>query len=226
MANITKLRPDTKPPISPERAALSELIATNTAADSRRASLAAAMAKASDAVSRAREEMHAATGGLDQARADAVEHTIAGGAGEAPSTLRAARNRLADAEDALAIALGVSDSLASQVADLGNPEWARDRVRSAALAVIAAEARPQAIVAAAELRRELAGRLAELDWLHANAVLPRNSVGLPSDSSINANLALLSGPYWSDQAAALAAGRAVWETALARLMTDAGATLP
>jgi hypothetical protein len=223
MANVTKIR---QPPVSLERERLAELIAANTAADERRAALAAAMAAAADAVSSARAELHAATAGLDQARSDLVAHSIAGGTAEAPSTLRDARNRLADAEDSLAIAIGVSDSVACQAADIGNPDWARDRLRAAAVAVISAEAKPQAIVAATELRQQLAGRLAELEWLHLNAVLPRNTFGVPSDPSVSAGLVLLQSAAWADQAAAMAAGRGKWETALSRLMADASAPLP
>jgi hypothetical protein len=223
--NVAKLR-DAKPPLSPERERLAEQIAEVARADDRRASLATATAAASDVVSNARAELHAATAGLDRARADMIEHSIAGGTAGAPMTIRDARNRLADAEDSLAIAIGVSDSLAAQVADVGTPDWARDRLRAAAFAVISTEAKPQAIVAAAELRRELAGRLAELEWLHLNAVLPRNTFGVPSDSSVSAGLVLLQSPCWADYSAAMAAGRARWETALGRLMADASAPLP
>jgi hypothetical protein len=226
MANVTKIRQDTKPTLSPERERLAELIAANTAADDRRAALAAATAAASDAVSSARAELHAATAGLDRARADMVEHSIAGAGSGAPMTIRAARDRVTDAEDALVVAVGVSDSLAAQLADVGNPEWAKDRLRDGAFAVIATEAKPQAIVAATELRQQLAGRLAELEWLHLNGLLRRNTFGVPSDSSVSAGLVLLQSAAWADQAAAMAAGRDRWDAALAALMRDPSAPLP
>jgi hypothetical protein len=218
---------------SPERERLAEMIAANTAADNQRAAVVAAHQRAELAVFEARRSLETAEAAVAQSKVDAgtfLSDVVRGDVGARPTTIREARRSLQDAADELESVVAARDSLAVQVADADRyPGLARDKLRSAARAVIAAEGieRAQAVVAeVAELRRDLASKLTEIEWLWLADVLPKNAFGQPSDSAVAAGLMMLQSSAWADQAAALAVGRARWRDVLDRLMVDAGAPLP
>lgn len=145
MAVPTALRPSlrTPPSRSAPRQALAEAIEAARAANARHTALATALAAAERAVITASHAIDAAETGIIEAREAAAQHLVAvaaGNAGDAPRTVRQARDKLQDAQDQLDAARSARDELRRQdAAEARDPEAAATRLREAVAAVIRAE---------------------------------------------------------------------------------------
>lgn len=234
MAAVHKLKPE-PPTISPLRVALADRIEAARSANARSAAVASAHQTADAAVHRARRALETAASALEKSKADAgtfLADVALGTAGERPTTIRDARNALQDAEDELTSALAARDALNAQMAQgEGSPELNRALLKDAAIAVLTSEAATTANALVAEvhaLQRQLAERGAALAWLaNETGIFARGTFGGIVDPQAATAMARLSSPptAWMGLSGEQHAGRDKWETALARLMSDAGAQL-
>ena len=227
------------PSVSPQRQALADAIA---ARDTERARLAAV----SSAVEQARETRRTLEQRCDDLRArltelkssaveDAIRAASEGYTAEAPS-LRDAMLDLADAEAALEVAKATRERLQEQ-AEKGIAYSVEDRVRSAALAVLRAEAAEHARVLAAavvKLHHEAFLRGREINWLIAQRVLPvveepGGIFGRAKDDQLRSAMIVLGKITFSADGKIKSTdpdGAAPWRAALAALENDATASLP
>jgi hypothetical protein len=131
----------------------------------------------------------------------------------------------------LASCLAARDALRDQKTQgEGHPDLSNSLLRDTALAVLRAEAVASAanlVSEVAALQAALAEKGATLEWLAGADVFPRGSFGFVAGEAAPVLARLNSPPSsWTSLSAAQHAGRARWQDALERLMSDAGAQLP
>jgi hypothetical protein len=220
---------------SPARAALAIAIAEKAAADEAHRRLVAAGETLERAVYAADAVVEAARSAIDEAREATVAHltaTATGTAGKAPKTVKQARQELADAEEALALARAARDGLQGRVEEAKATAGAMvDRVRSAAKAVlgesqIAAGLLPELAL----LQREFIAKGRALSWLMSQGVLPGDASGVRQKGDplrdawrMKQFVDMLPVDY---AVAADATHAPAWQAALEALMQDPAAPLP
>jgi hypothetical protein len=175
--------------------------------------------------------VQSAKDGVDQAAALATSYLIAkavGDAGAAPVTVKAARQALTDAEDALEAARNARDGLTQQVEDATRDlALARRRVSDAALQVLReAPGLDHLVAEVTRLQRELADKGAALAWL-----IGKGGVSVQDVQAKRSPAALAHDRYWVPPSSwkALLQGQPgpqPWMAALAALEQDATAPLP
>ena len=222
---------------SPEREALAAAIADHASHLKGRDAAIRAEASADGAVYAARRAVNAAETGIEAAVAAAARHVhdqALGIAGDAPVTVRAARERLVDAEDALAAATGAHEALRADLARF-DASLTGIRLKAAVTAVLQREGAVAARAVAdhvARLECELVAAGQALEFLIGAKAYPvsdeiGHKFGKPADPAIrSAQMRLTSPPLsWRDLLGKQD-GAHQWRAALAALETNAGALLP
>ena len=232
------LRKAPAPTLSPERTALAAAIEKHAAylAECDAASRAEGLAE--DVVYRARRAVDAARPAVEQAQAEAGRYLVAkaqGTAGEAPRTIRQARDALTDAEDTLEAAIAARDAVKAEVARL-TTSWTDTAVTRAAKAVLQAERHAAARAVAAEVIRlqhdlvRVGQVLAFLVEAQAFPVIDAvgSNHGKPADEDVRDALwrCQHSPPLTWHELMQQSDGAAEWRAAVAALKTDATAPLP
>ena len=243
MGSLAKLRaapaaPE-EPPLSPLRRELAMEIARNRLLAERHAALVVACDAARESVWAGRVDVERAEGGVEAAKAAAATHLVDlanGTAGAAPVTIRAARAALVDAEDDLAAREAARVALDAQLAEAKHaPEFARQRLRDAALAVVreeAAEIAQRCVERVEQLQMQITKAGFELQWLFSAAVIPHDDgpgrAEYAKDSRVNMALSRLRSPVtsWNElHKHADLRSDVAWAAAVDRLMLDATAPL-
>jgi hypothetical protein len=240
------------PPVTPaafqsaQRAELAVEIVASAAADTRKAALARAVATADDEVRAARRAVEAAETALQEAQGNATQHRVAtalGTAGPPPLSVRECRALAVVAADDLQAGLEARDALKVELnAEQGRPDFARMRVKDAAIAVIKAEMAERAVALAAEverLQKDLVSKGSALQWLsEAGATVPMcgssYSALTEAEKGIRDTIARLdvAPNQWATGTIRYATsvfeptGRLKWEAAFEALKTDPNAALP
>jgi len=218
---------------SPERTALAEAIAGLSEAEARKLATAGAEDRLWGVQHAAQAELDAAAAALAEAQRAAVT-TLYDGAPSGPSPVRAARERLADATDALEAARRARAELNARTADAEHDiESARRRRHDASLDVVRTEALPAGNALVAEMLRlqsELARHAAALSWLMDAQVFPVGTVpgldfGVLRDKGVYrvaGRVPVMVG--WAEPGDAR--GDSHWQAWLDALVNDATAPLP
>ena len=225
------------PDLTPERRAVAGAQAAAHAEAAERAAAEAAMQPAIAAVWAAQRAVEVAEGDLAAARSQCAGDAataLMDGAPATPVSLRAARNALLDAEDALDVSRAVRAEVESRLAR-ANEKWAGEKLDKAITTVIATEGAARAKWLAGELtrlQREMMAAADELRWLVANGAVPvvdtpGFSFGRPLDPDLASALTRLEvvNPKW-DALIGEPAPRRRWINAMAALQTDATTPLP
>ncbi len=211
--NLKAVTGDDASPRSPERAALAAAIDRHNAATRYLAANETAQQRTFQTIRDARRAVEAATAAIDEAKANAARHltdTAMGTAGNAPLTVKDARAKVQDAEDALEAAICAQSALVEQQkaaeSDLQYARMALDyRVRD----VVKAEANAGALVSDyVALHRDLVNRRRVLEFLNLRDTIPK---GLSWQGEGN----------WPDLP-----GAAPWRNAVTALESDPDAPLP
>jgi hypothetical protein len=223
--------------LPPERAALATAIEVWRAARDDVAAIERAVSVAYDNRSTATAARDTAAAAVAAARTDAVEHLTQAALGTpstAPTTVRAARGLLAEAEEAVEDAQAVLDGLRARLDPakdtLGHAVWSRD-----AAVIAVAKSSPEVLALLGDVERlqtELTSKGAALLFLHQNNALEIGRPGSPDwQGNTRADIALnrLNSPprTWLALHNDIApAGEAPYRSWLAALTTDAAAQLP
>jgi hypothetical protein len=200
-----------EPQVEP-RVALRTAIEQHQAAARRLADLAKALPASEAAVMQARRAIEAATEAVEKAKADAAAYATAralGTAGAAPPPLRNTRLKLADAEDALAVAKVAAADLAKQREEAQRAlSWSRPD--DAVAAVIRSDPATKALLERFERSRRETADLRQAVELVAGYFPHGERLALRSERV----------------EVSPSATRTKWERALAALREDADAALP
>jgi hypothetical protein len=243
MGSIAKLKvapPPPSDPLSPARQELAAEIQRERVLRQRREALTIAHSKAMNGVYDARDAVEKAEAAVEQAKVAVADWMVAqatGNAGDPPVTVRAARQMLQDSEDELTARVAARDELARQLTEADQfPHLARDRLRTAALNVIRAEAGNTAarvLEMVEHLQRELTRVGFALTWLHHARVYEMHDrpgmMNQATDPRIETALARLRSPpeTWNElHRIDELRGDVQWAVTLDRLMEDPTATLP
>lgn len=227
-----------KPPTpSPERAALAEAIATHKAHVADREAVAGMTNAATNGIALARRDVSLAEDGVLEAQAAASRYLISlakGQAGEAPRTVRQARDALTDALDNLAAAEAAQAAAQSELQSL-SVSMSDTYLKRAAVAVLQADgaAAAKAVVAeVARLQHELVRHGQLLQFLVTTGAFPVSDqigshYGQPADEDVRVAHDRLSSPPSTWRAIAERTDAAApWRAALEALEADAMAPLP
>jgi hypothetical protein len=233
MSAVHRLKATEPPAISPLRVALADRIEQSRAVTARSAAVSTAFETAEMTVRAARRKLEEAEAGVAQSKIDAASFLTSVALGEArtrPPTINQARVIVQDATDDLESAIAARDGLRAQMTQgEGGPELNQVLLRDAALAVIRNEAAASAASVVAEvagLQAALAEKAEELKWLAEADLFPKGAFGGVTGAAAPVLTRLNSPPSsWAGLSAEQHAGRARWQGALERLMTDAGAEL-
>lgn len=214
---------------SPERAALAAAIDEKRSRDVERDRLRAVFEAAGEAVRASYSEIAAAERALrDRPQTAAVRMLARAGGGseedEPPSTV-ALRAALAEAESRLADRRAVRDELQKQVDAPMIFDAIGQRVRSAAVAVLAAETGDLVSQAAAKIQGlliEVARARADIGWLNSAGVFG----DLPTEMPAHVSAAMGTDETEAVRLWTAARASSPWATVLDSLMVDADFALP
>ena len=155
-----------EPPRSPEREALAEAIARHDAAVDRLAAVQAAREQATQAQYDAKDAIRAAATAVEQSKVDAA--LVLTGAAPGALSVKDARTKLQDCEDAIEAAISAGGTLvASEKEAAAEVEYANTALEKSVAAVVRAEAPVAKMLAEAKaLQNDLVARRVELRQLY------------------------------------------------------------